>query len=91
MEFLGTIFKAQGDAKLINTGALVYIYPEPRTPQLSVGNQYTTFRTFRPVRDPETDADLGVQHLLTGVVEITSVEPEFAVGTYHLSISGYSY
>lgn len=75
----GTIFKVQGDATMINTGDLVYIYPEPGAPQLSVGNKYTTYRTFSPVKD-ENGTDYGFQHFLTGVVEITSMEPEFAIG-----------
>ncbi len=77
----GTIFKAQGDMNLINKGTLVYIYPEPGAPRLTVGNKYTTYRTFSPVRDKETNENLGVQHFLTGVVEITAIEPEFTLGT----------
>ncbi len=77
---LGTIFKVQGDAVLIDNASLVYIYPEPGAPPLSVGSKYTTFRTIDPVSGPETDKDYGVQHFLTGVVEITAVEPEFAMG-----------
>ena len=77
---LGTIFKVQGDAKQISTGALVYIYPEPGVPSLSVGSKYTIFRTFTPVKDQENDKNYGVQHLLTGIVEITAIEPEFALG-----------
>ncbi|MBC2763810.1 MAG: LysM peptidoglycan-binding domain-containing protein [ANME-2 cluster archaeon] len=76
----GTIFKAQDNIQLIDTGKLVYIYPEPGSPRLSVGSRYTTFRTFDPVRDKETDKNYGVQHLLTGVIEITAVESEFALG-----------
>jgi len=77
---LGTIFKVQGDAKMISTGDLVYIYPEPGAPALSVGNKYTIFRTISPVKDEETGEDYGVQHYLTGVAEITSIESEFAIG-----------
>ncbi len=77
----GTIFKAQDDVVLITTGAQIYIYPEPDAPLLSVGKKYTTYRTISPVRDKATNANLGVQHFLTGIVEITAVEPEFAIGT----------
>ncbi|MDA3895182.1 MAG: LysM peptidoglycan-binding domain-containing protein [Desulfobacteraceae bacterium] len=76
----GTIFKVQGDAILINTGDQVYIYPEPGAPPLSVGSKYTTFRTLDPVKDPETKEYIGIQHLLSGIVEITAIEPEFAIG-----------
>ena len=84
----GTIFKVHDDVNLINTGAQVYIYPEPDAPRLAVGNKYTTYRTFSPVRDKETGETLGVQHFLTGIVEITSVEPEFAIGKVTYSYRG---
>lgn len=78
---LGKIFKSKDDATLINKGAMVYVHPEPGAPALTVGGLYTTFRTLSPVPDPDTKEDMGVQHLLTGVLEITNVEPEFAIGT----------
>ncbi len=76
----GTIFKSKDDIELIDQGTLVYIYPEPGAPALVVGGKYTTFRTFDRIADPETKKIIGVQHLLTGVVEITEVKPDFAVG-----------
>ena len=76
----GTIFKSKNDLALIDEGTMVYIYPEPGAPALTVGGKYTIFRTFDRITDPETEKDIGVQHLLTGVVEITAVEPEFATG-----------
>lgn len=76
----GTLFKSKDDLALIDEGAMVYVYPEPGAPALAVGSQYTLFRTFNRVKSPETHAVIGVQHLLTGVVEITAVEPNFAIG-----------
>jgi len=76
----GSIFKVLNDVVLITTGNMVYIYPEPGAPQLSVGSKYTTFRTLDPIKDEETNKYIGIQHLLSGVVEITSVEAEFAIG-----------
>jgi len=76
---LGTIFKSLEDVKLINDRTLVYIYPEPGAPPLSVGKSYTTFRTSDPIRDEETNQYIGIHHLLSGIVEITAVEPEFAI------------
>jgi hypothetical protein len=76
----GTIFKAQGDPILLNIGDLVYISPEPGAPPLSVGSKYTTFRTSHPIKDDQTNQLIGTQHILSGIVEITAVEPEFAVG-----------
>lgn len=80
VDHLGTIFKTHDNVKLISTGTLVYIHPEPGSAPLSIGNQYTIFRAITPVKDVETNEDYGVQHFLTGVVEITSIEPEFATG-----------
>jgi LysM domain-containing protein len=76
----GTLFKVLDDVVLITTGNLVYIYPEPDAPRLSVGSKYTTFRTLNPIKDEETNKYIGIQHLLSGIVEITSVETEFAIG-----------
>jgi hypothetical protein len=76
----GTIFKSKDDLALIDKGTMVYIYPEPGAPALTVGGQYTLFRTFDRIMSPDTKDIIGVQHLLTGVLEITSVEPEFAIG-----------
>jgi hypothetical protein len=76
----GTIFKSKDDLALIDKGTMVYIYPEPGAPPLTVGGQYTLFRTFDRIMAPDTKDIIGVQHLLTGVLEITSVEPEFAIG-----------
>jgi len=76
----GTIFKSKDDLALIDQGTMVYIYPEPGAPALTVGGQYTLFRTFDRITSPKTKEIIGVQHLLTGVLEITSVEPEFAIG-----------
>jgi len=80
VDHYGTIFKVQGDAILINNGDQVYIYPEPGAPKLSVGNKYTTFRTLTPIRDDKTGKFIGIQHLLSGIIEITAIEPEFAIG-----------
>jgi len=76
----GTIFKSKDDLALIDKGTMVYIYPEPGAPALTVGGQYTLFRTFDRIMAPGTKDIIGVQHLLTGVLEITSVEPDFAIG-----------
>jgi LysM repeat protein len=76
----GTIFKAQTDAITIDPETQVYIRQEPDAPRLSVGSKYTTFRTSVPVKAPETEKYIGIQHILSGIVEITSVEDEFAIG-----------
>jgi hypothetical protein len=47
---------------------------------LAVGDRYTVYRTISPIRDAHTKKYIGVQHLLTGLVEIIKIEPEFAIG-----------
>jgi LysM repeat protein len=80
VDFSGTIFKALNDERMITTGSQVYINPEPGAPQLSVGEKYTSFRILDPVEDDKTGKYFGVQHILSGIIEITAVEAEFAIG-----------
>jgi len=41
--------------------------------------QYTVYRTLDPLTDKKTKARIGLQHYLTGVVEIIKKEPRFAI------------
>ncbi len=75
---LGSIFKAKDDKEMIGAGDLVYIKPAAHA-AVSLGNKYTVYRTFPPVKDKETKTLLGTQHYLTGIVEITKIEPNFAL------------
>lgn len=77
---LGRIFKALDDPELINTGHTVYIRQADGAPAYTVGDKYTTYRTYGPYYDEDSGDLLGTQYLPTGVVEITRVEPEFAMG-----------
>jgi hypothetical protein len=76
----GSIFKVQETKEMINTGDIVYIRPEGDAP-LAPGKRYTIFRPLDPIKDRRTNAYIGIQHLLNGVVEITQVEPLYAIGT----------
>ena len=76
----GVIFKVQKTREMITTEDIVYIRPEGGT-QLVPGQRYTLFRPLAPIKDRRTNAYIGIQHLLTGVVEITQVEPQYAIGT----------
>ena len=75
----GIIFKVKDDKGLISVGDLVYIRQKSDDP-LIAGVKYTVYRTFKPVVDEKTKTPIGTQHYLTGVVEITKKEPDFAVG-----------
>ena len=75
----GTIFKVQETKEMINANDIVYIRPEGDF-QLVPGKRYTIYRTLTPIKDRITNKYVGIQHLLTGVVEITQVEPQYAMG-----------
>jgi len=74
----GTIFEVKDDKKMISKGDLVYIRPNEDTSFIP-GSKFTVYRTFKPLRDRKTNSYIGTQHYLTGIVEITKIEPDFAV------------
>lgn len=76
----GAIFKVDGNKEMISEGDRVYIRPTSNAP-LILGRYYTVYRTLPPLKDPRTKIPLGVQHYLTGVVEIIRKEPRFVIAT----------
>ena len=74
----GTIFDVKDDKKMISKGDLVYIRPNKDTSFIP-GNKFTVYRTLKPLKDRWTNSYIGIQHYLTGIVEITKIEPKFAV------------
>ncbi len=81
----GVIFKVQGDAKqMIYKRDIVYVRPTGDNP-LVVGREYTIYKTAGPIHDPKTDRFVGYQHILTGRLEITRVESEYAMGVVRSS------
>jgi len=74
----GTIFEVKDDKEMISKGDLVYIRPNEDTSFIP-GSKFTVYRTLKPLRDRRTNSYIGVQHYLTGIVEITKIEPKFAV------------
>jgi hypothetical protein len=75
----GTIFKVKEGKVMITELDLVYVRPIGKT-TFEPGDRFTVFRTLKPVKDKDTKALVGVQHYLLGVVEITDVQPKFAMG-----------
>ena len=75
----GTIFKVQESKVMISELDLVYVRPIGKT-TFEPGDRFTVFRTLKPVKDKDTKARIGVQHYILGVVEITDVQPKFAMG-----------
>ena len=80
VEPLGAIFKVLETKVMISEDDIVYIRPEGDA-KLVPGQRYTIYRTLKPIRDRFNNAYIGIQHLLTGVVEITQIEPNYAIGT----------
>jgi hypothetical protein len=79
VQSLGTIFKVEGQKEMISTGDLVYIRPEDGS-SLAKGRKLTIYRTLKPIKAKDTRDLIGIQHYLTGAVEITIVRPDFVLG-----------
>jgi hypothetical protein len=77
---LGTIFQVKESKELISVGDLVYVKPMNNV-TLKPGSKYTVYKTFGPIEDESTKTLIGTQHYLTGVVEVTKIEPRFVVAT----------
>lgn len=75
----GVLFQARHSQKLISDNDKVYFEPVPGA-NLEKGDHYLLYRTRSPIRDPETSKYIGVQHLLTGIVEVTELEKDLGVG-----------
>ena len=74
----GAIFKVKDDKEMISEGDLVFIRTKGDM-NLMAGNKYIVYRTSTLIIDKKTKALIGTQHYLTGIVEITKIEPRFAV------------
>jgi hypothetical protein len=74
----GTIFEVKDDKEMISKGDLVYIRPNEDI-SFVPGSKFTVYRTLKPLKDRKTNSYIGTQHYLTGIVEITKIEPKFAV------------
>jgi hypothetical protein len=76
----GAIFKVQETREMISVDDVVYIRPEGDA-TLATGKRYTIYRAMDPIKDRYSNEYIGIQYLLTGVVEITQVQPQYAIGT----------
>jgi len=75
----GVIFKVKDDKEMISTGDLVFIRSKGDITPLTAGSNYSVYRASKPIIDQKTEALIGTQYYLTGVVKITKIEPRFAV------------
>ena len=77
---LGVLFKAQEDKRLISAGDIVYVRPpDGESAEFSPGARFTVYRTMSPTNEGNTEATIGTQHYLLGVVEITRSEHQYAI------------
>ncbi len=78
----GSLFKAKEDKQMISSGDKVFIRPTA-SGNLQKGSLFTVYRTTGPINNPATRKLIGIQHLITGVVEITEIKDGFTVGRIH--------
>jgi hypothetical protein len=74
------LFKSKDNKKMISVGDMVYIRPEGEH-SLLPGQKYTVYRTRLPFGKKTDPEEIGLQHYLVGIVEITDQQPELAVAT----------
>jgi hypothetical protein len=74
----GVIFKVKENVEMISTGNLVYLTKTDGS-EFVPGSRYTVYRTLKPIKDKKTKEIIGVQHYITGILEIVKNEPKFVV------------
>ena len=75
----GTIYKVREKKEMIYEEDIVYIRPGGNA-SLAPGSRYTIYRTLKPIRAVHNNAYVGIQHYLTGIVEIIQQEEHFSIG-----------
>jgi hypothetical protein len=78
-EAWGTIFEEVEDKELLSSGDLVYVRPL-NGQTFKLGARFSLYRLTREFKNEETGEPYGMQHFMTGVIEITEVYPEFVIG-----------
>jgi hypothetical protein len=72
------IFKSKHDKVLVNEGDIVYLRKEKES-NFTPGSRYTVYRTLPEINDHNTGSYIGIQHYLTGIVEILKDEGKFVL------------
>jgi hypothetical protein len=73
------LFKVKDDKVLISQGDLVFLKKENKSAFVP-GSLYTIYRTFEPIQDESSGKTIGVQHYITGVLEIIKEDDTFVTG-----------
>jgi hypothetical protein len=76
----GTIFKVKEDKELMAQGDVVYVRPIGAA-VFKPEDRFTVFRALKPLKDKATKKLIGTQHYFAGVIEITDVQPKFALAS----------
>jgi hypothetical protein len=77
----GIVIDVQRSKTLASDYDEIYITPE-QGHSFAVGEKYTVYRTLnRKIRDNKTNAYIGIQHLIMGVIDVITVTPDVVVGT----------
>ena len=78
---LGMIFKSMHDKELVSQDDTVYLRPISSSPTsaFGVGSRLTIYRTMKPTAAKDSEKSIGTQHYLTGVVEVTRSESNYAI------------
>lgn len=78
---LGLIFKVLKDKEMISSQDQVYIrYPDSgQVAPFSPGQRLTVYRAVAPRGKTSLKETIGTQHLLLGIIEITSVKAQYAI------------
>ena len=71
----GKIIKPQETKKMISTGDKVYIKTLANKACIP-GDKFTVYRIIEPVIDKQTNKNIGIQHYLTGIIEIIKKEED---------------
>jgi hypothetical protein len=79
VEASGKIIEAESSKEMLSTNDVVYIKHLANSTFVP-GEKYIIYRVLPPIKDPDTNAVVGIQHLFTGVVTILKNKESFAVG-----------
>lgn len=74
----GSIVKPKNEKNMISAGDMVFVMQDKST-RFVVGDKYYIYRTLKQLKEKKARKLLGIQHYFTGVLEITKIEPEFAL------------
>lgn len=81
VQSLGRIFSVVDDKKLISEGDIVYIgkSEDDIGSDFAPGARFTIFRKLKPTKEKHSEKNIGTQHYILGVLEVTKHEDKYAI------------